>query len=293
MEYLSATGDELLRKTIESHNQPTLNIAHDRLIKRLKEYFFVGGMPEVVQTYIKSRNLSEAGRIQHQIIQGYENDFAKYTDGKNVPRIHAVWRGIPAQLARDNKKFVYKHLGEAARAREYENTVEWLIIYGLLYKVSRISKPAMPLSAYESMSAFKLYMLDFGLLGALSALDASGIIDGNHIFEEFKGILTEQYVLQELMSRNDVRPAYREAEGGTAEVDFIIKHHGNIIPIEVKASVNLKARSLASYRKRYEPELDVRTSLAPLGYNSGLLNIPLYAVSQLTQPAEEVLPQRV
>ena len=278
-EFLAALGEDMLLRTLNGGNSALLAVAHEQLIARLKEYLYVGGMPEVVACYASTRDYADARRLQQQIIQGYENDFAKYTSARDVPRIHAVWNSVPQQLAKDNRKFVYKYLGEGARAREYENAVEWLIICGLLHRVRRINKPGVPLSSYESLSAFKLYALDCGLLGALARLDVRSLLQGNAVFEEFKGALTEQYVLQELLCAIDTSPAYWEPDGGSAEVDFVVQLGGSIIPFEVKAGVNLRARSLASYRARFEPPYAVRTSLAAYEFNEGLYNIPLYALS--------------
>ena len=253
-EFLMALGDGALAQVISSMNVGLMRALHEKLVRRLKEYLYVGGMPEAVAAYAESHDFSEVRRIQKQIIQGYERDFSKYTAVKDVPRIHAVWNAIPQQLAKDNRKFVYKYLGEGARAREYEMAEEWLIICGLLHRVRRVSKPGIPLAGYENQSAFKLYSLDCGLLGAMSRLDARSLVEGNEVFEEFKGAMTEQYVLQELLSRQDIPVAYWEADGGTAEVDFVAQLGSLVVPIEVKAGLNLRARSLASYKQRYAPE---------------------------------------
>lgn len=278
-EFLAALGEASMVSALEKANEKLLRVIHEKLVSRLKEYLYVGGMPEVVSIYARSRDFSEVRRVQLQIIQGYENDFSKYTAPRDVPRIHAVWNSVPIQLARENRKFVYKYLGEGARAREYEMAVEWLILCGLLHRVRRISKPGVPLAAYESPNAFKLYGIDCGLLGAMARLDSRSMVENNAIFEEFKGALTEQFVLQELLSSTDWKLAYWEPENGMAEVDFVAQAGNEVIPIEVKAGVNLRARSLASYRSRYEPTVSLRSSLAPLEYNSGLWNIPLYLVS--------------
>lgn len=278
-EFLAALGEESLVSALEKANEKLLRVIHEKLVSRLKEYLYVGGMPEVVSIYARSRDFSEVRRVQLQIIQGYENDFSKYTAPRDVPRIHAVWNSVPIQLARENRKFVYKYLGEGARAREYEMAVEWLILCGLLHRVRRISKPGVPLAAYETPNAFKLYGIDCGLLGALARLDSRSMVEKNAIFEEFKGALTEQFVLQELLSTTDWKLAYWEPENGTAEVDFVAQAGNEVIPIEVKAGVNLRARSLASYRTRYAPAVSLRSSLAPLEYNSGLWNIPLYLIA--------------
>ncbi len=277
-EFLQAMGEQQLLNVLNRHQPKLLQLAHERLIIKLKEYMYTGGMPEVVKSFAEERDFREARRLQQQIISGYENDFSKYAETKDVPRIHAVWASLPQQLARENRKFVYKYLGEGARAREYEMAVEWLIICGLLHKVHRISKPGIPLTAYEQPNAFKLYAPDCGLLGALSRLDARSLVAGNSVFEEFKGALTEQFVLQELRA-NNMAASYWEADGGTAEVDFVVQLDNSLIPIEVKAGINLRARSLASYRQRYQPAYAIRTSLAPFEQNDSLFNIPLYAFS--------------
>lgn len=284
-EFLQALGENQIIKALATRQTAMLPLMHDTLVSRLKEYMYVGGMPEVVKAYVDTRSFTGARRLQLQIIQGYENDFAKYTEPKNVPRIHAVWKSIPVQLAKDNRKFVYKHLGEGARAREYESAVEWLIICGLLHRVNRVNKPGIPLSAYEHPNSFKLYTLDCGLLGALSRLDEKALITGNSVFEEFKGALTEQYVFQELLCSTDCYLAYWEPESGTAELDFIAQRGNDVIPIEVKAGINLRARSLASYRNRYAPPYAIRTSLAGYEVNAGLFNIPLYALVPFFPPA--------
>lgn len=285
-EFLAALGEGAMVSALEKADGRLLKVIHEKLIGRLKEYLYVGGMPEVVSIYALSRDFAEVRRVQQQIIRGYENDFSKYTAPRDVPRIHAVWNSVPLQLARENRKFVYKYLGAGARAREYEMAVEWLILCGLLYRVKRVAKPGIPLAAYESPNAFKLYGLDCGLLGALARLDSRSLVEGNAIFEEFKGALTEQFVLQELLCSSDWELAYWEPESGTAEVDFVVQMEHEVIPLEVKAGVNLRARSLASYRGRYAPSFAMRTSLAPLEWNAGLWNIPLYLISgarQVTQ----------
>lgn len=282
-EFLAALGDTTWAQVLEGGNLTMLAVLHEQLVAKLKEYLYVGGMPEVVAAFASKRDFAEVRRLQQQIIRGYENDFSKYTAARDVPRIHAVWNAIPRQLAKDNRKFVYKYLGDGARAREYENAVEWLSICGLLHRVHRISKPGIPLSSYATPSAFKLFAFDCGLLGALARLDARSIVAGNAVFEEFKGALTEQYVLQELLCATDEIPSYWEADGGSAEIDFVAQLGADVIPIEVKAGINLRARSLASYRARYTPHFALRTSLATYEHNAALFNIPLYAIGAFVQ----------
>ena len=244
---------------------------------------FVGGMPEAVKSFATNKDMAEVRRLQNAIIAGYKEDFSKYTESYNVPKINAVWNSLPTQLAKENKKFTYKDVQKGARAREYEAAVEWLTLTGLVYKIHKITKPDLPISGYEEASAFKLYMIDTGLLCAKAMLDAKTIIEGNKIFEEFKGALTEQYVLQELKIKDNLPITYWGTDNGTAEIDFVIQDKDMVIPIEVKATVNLKAKSLASYRQKYEPIKAVRTSLAGFEENNGLFNLPLYMIESLVE----------
>lgn len=281
-EFLDAVGEQQLSSLIFEDNKAVIRVVKEKYITLLKQYMFVGGMPEAVQKFVKNKNFNEVRDIQNQILEGYRQDFSKYTEPRSVARITSVWNSVPAQLAKENKKFSYQVVDKSARAREYEIALEWLVLCGLVYKIPRITKPDLPLSAYEDMSAFKLYMLDTGLLCAKSGLDAQTIINGNAIFEEFKGSLTEQYVLQELKAQKELFIAYWSKKSGTAEVDFVIQDNSKIIPVEVKASVNLKAKSLASYREQYQPEKAIRTSLADFEINGGLYNIPLYLIENLS-----------
>ncbi len=280
-EFLDALGEEELSQLVYSKNLSVINVVKDKYINLLKQYAFVGGMPEVVSSFVKNKNFDEVRKIQKQILEGYKQDFSKYTESRDVPRIVSAWNSIPAQLAKENKKFSYTLIENGARAREYETALEWLQLCGLIYKIPRITKPDLPLVSYNDNSAFKIYILDIGLLCAKAMLDAKTIIEGNKIFEEFKGSLAEQYVLQELKTLNDIMITYWSKKSGTAEVDFVIQNEMQIIPIEVKATVNLKARSLASYRNQYHPEKSVRTSLADFEVNKGLYNIPLYLVGNI------------
>lgn len=280
-EFLDAVEQKQLSELIFDDNQTVIRSVKEMYISLLKQYLFVGGMPEVVLRFAKNKNFEEVREIQNQILEGYRQDFSKYTESRSVARITSVWNSVPAQLAKENKKFSYQIVEKGARAREYEMSLEWLVLCGLVYKVPRITKPDLPLSAYEDSAAFKLFMLDTGLLCAKAQVDAQTIINGNIIFEEFKGSLTEQYVLQELKAQKDLFVAYWSKRSGTAEVDFIIQNKSEIVPVEVKASVNLKAKSLASYREQYQPKKVVRTSLADFEINNGLYNIPLYQIENI------------
>lgn len=282
-EFLDAIGENKLSELILDKNWAVLQNFQDKCINLLKQYMFVGGMPEAVKSFATNKDMAEVRRLQNAIIAGYKEDFSKYTESYNVPKINAVWNSLPTQLAKENKKFTYKDVQKGARAREYEAAVEWLTLTGLVYKIHKITKPDLPISGYEESSAFKLYMMDTGLLCAKAMLDAKTIIEGNKIFEEFKGALTEQYVLQELKIKDNLPITYWGTDNGTAEVDFVIQDKDMVIPIEVKATVNLKAKSLASYRQKYNPKKAVRTSLAGFEENNGLFNIPLYMIESLVE----------
>ncbi|MDY4842051.1 MAG: ATP-binding protein [Alphaproteobacteria bacterium] len=282
-EFLDAIGENKLSELILDKNWAVLQNFQDKCINLLKQYMFVGGMPEAVQSFATNKDMAEVRRLQNAIITGYKEDFSKYTESYNVPKINAVWNSLPTQLAKENKKFTYKDVQKGARAREYEAAVEWLTLTGLVYKIHKITKPDLPISGYEEASAFKLYMIDTGLLCAKAMLDAKTIIEGNKIFEEFKGALTEQYVLQELKIKDNLPITYWGTDKGTAEIDFVIQDKDMVIPIEVKATVNLKAKSLASYRQKYNPKKAVRTSLAGFEENNGLFNLPLYMIENLVE----------
>ena len=256
-----------------------------KLINYLKYYYFVGGMPEVVQSFIDNRDFKEVRTIQEEIIASYNSDFSKHTDSNTAERISMVWNSISSQLAKENKKFIYNAIKTGARAKDFEIALAWLRDSGLVYKVTRISKPNLPIKAYEDIDIFKLYMVDVGLLGALSNLSAKAILEENRIFMEFKGALTEQYVLQQLkINQNNIH--YWTSKSNVAEVDFVTQVEDYVIPIEVKATVNLKAKSLQQYRKDYNPKKSIRTSLADFEINNGLYNIPLYLIGLMNNLIE-------
>ena len=238
-------------------------------------------MPEVVENFINNKDFYEVRYIQKQIIEMYENDFSKHTPDNELPRIRMVWNSIPMQLAKENKKFFFGKIKEGARAKDFELAIEWLLDCGLIKKVYKVTKPNMPLKAYMDFSSFKLYLLDVGLLGALSDLDAKTIIDGNLIFTEFKGALTEQYVLQQLIADTSYKPYYFTENKSEGEIDFIIQKGSQIVPIEVKAEENLKAKSLKVYCDKYQPAEAIRTSMSDYREQSWLTNIPLYCISNL------------
>lgn len=244
----------------------------------LKHYYYVGGMPEVVLNFSENRDFNEARDIQRRILSAYEQDFSKHAPIEAVPRIRMLWNSIPAQLSKENKKFIYGLIKEGARAREYELALLWLTDCGLVHKVHRVTAPGLPLKAYEDEKAFKLFLLDVGLLSCMTGLRQSVLLDGNELFKEFKGALTEQYVLEQLKTLKGLETYYWTSARGTAEVDFVVDTGGNIVPVEVKAEVNLQAKSLKVFREKFAPALSVRTSMADYKTEDWLLNLPLWAV---------------
>lgn len=277
-EFLKATGNDQLLKLLYSHDFGLINTFKTKYIDLLKEYYFIGGMPEAVDTFIKTHNFSDVRAVQEQLLAAYAQDFSKHAPLQTVPRIRMVWNSIPAQLAKENRKFTYGLIKEGARAREFDLSLQWLADSGLIYQVYRVSKPAIPLSAYQDLNAFKLFIFDIGLLTCMSGLDPLSFLEGNTMFEEFKGALTEQYVLQELFALRNVDPFYWSADRGQAEVDFIFQKGNQVIPLEVKASENLKSKSLQSYFTKYQPKISIRTSLSDFRKEDWLINLPLYAL---------------
>lgn len=279
-EFLEAMGEEMLVELLRGAAPEMSAPFRERLTDWLKQYLYLGGMPEVVARFAETRDYAAAREVQLAILRGYENDFSKYTDNRNITRIREVWRSLPVQLAKE-KKFSYSGVKQGARGRDYEEAIEWLQNCGLVHKLPRLTKPANPLSAYAESGVFKLYMSDCGLLGALAQLDAAALVQGVGVFEEFKGALTEQYVLQTLLLTPHLPLAYWTTPKNTAEVDFLFGYCGAVIPLEVKATVNLKAKSLAEYRAKYAPPFAVRASLAGYGVQDGLHSIPLYLMERL------------
>ena len=247
----------------------------------LKYYYYVGGMPEAVQAFVDSRDFNEVREIQQNILTAYEQDFSKHAPNETVPRIRMLWNSIAAQLAKENKKFIYGLIKEGARAKEFELALLWLTDCGLVHKIHRVSAPNLPLKAYEDLKAFKLFLVDIGLLSCMVGLQQKVLLDGNELFKEFKGALTEQYVLQQLKTIKGLNVYYWTADRGSAEVDFIIDNGSNVIPIEVKAEQNLKAKSLKVYQEKYQPKIAVRTSMADYKKEERLLNLPLWAISKI------------
>lgn len=279
-EFLLAVGEGQLANLLESEDYELIRMFAKQYISWLKIYYYVGGMPEAVKEYAQNEDVDAVRRIQNNILELYEDDFSKHTERTELPRIRMVWNSIPMQLAKENKKFFFGQIKQGARAREFELAIEWLLDCGLIKKVYRVQKPAVPLKAYMDFSAFKLYLLDVGLLGAMSELDAVSILEGNDIFVEFKGAMTEQYVLQQLIAETDYTPYYYSVSSHN-EVDFLIQKGGYVIPVEVKAEENLKSKSLRAYCDKFSPAFAVRTSMADYREQEWMTNLPLYALMNL------------
>lgn len=279
LEFLDANGEELLRKTIEAKQYEIVNTFADRLKNLLKQYYITGGMPEAVLSYIHNHNFEEVREIQNEILRSYDLDFSKHAPTEIVPRIRQLWASIPNQLSRENRKFIYGLVKEGARAREFETSLQWLIDAGLIYKVSNVTAPRIPLKSYEDLKAFKIYTLDIGLLGAMAGLESETIIDGNRVFVEFKGALTEQYVLQELILHHT--PYYYSKSSSTQEVDFLIQTQESVIPIEVKAEENLKAKSLKLFVSENGSSQAYRLSMSLYRQENWMTNIPLYSAETI------------
>ena len=281
-EFLDAVGETRYQKIIENKAYNSAYAIADDLISHLKYYYFVGGMPKAVQTFVTQKNLEEVRKIQKNILADYERDFSKHIDTSSIPKVGLIWNSIPSQLAKENKQFIYKEMKQGARASQFEQAFYWLSKVGLIHIVNRIETPNLPLAAYKK-EAFKVYMLDVGLLSAQSGLTIQNLTNPNpEVFNHFKGALTEQYVLQELKAATNENIFYwmNDRKKGVAEVDFLLQYEGNIIPIEAKASVNLKAKSLKAYMDYYKPLAALRTSLARLSRNENLYDIPMYLLGE-------------
>ena len=280
-EFLFAMDEGTLSEALDTKDYTLIDNFSDKYLFWLKNYYYIGGMPAVVDAFRMHKDYGEVRQIQNDIVRQYEGDFGKHIDSHTLPRIRMVWDSIPIQLAKENKKFFFGQIKKGARSSEYEIAIQWLIDCGLVYKVSRVNEPHMPLKAYKSMNAYKLFLIDVGLLGAMSELEAESILEGNDIFIEFKGALSEQYVLQQLISDTEYTPYYYGTEKATFEQDFLIQKGKNIIPIEVKAETNIHSQSLRAYCDKYHPERAVRFSALKYMNQEWMENIPLYAVCNL------------
>lgn len=280
-EFLCAMDENGLADALDSKDYTLIDSFSDKYLFWLKNYYFTGGMPAVVEQFRQQKDYNAVRKIQKEIVRQYQGDFGKHIDAKDLPRIRMVWESIPMQLAKENKKFFFGQIKKGARSGDFEVAIQWLQDCGLIYKVNRVNEPHVPLAAYKNFSAYKLFMLDVGLLGAVSELDAESILDGNDIFVEFKGALTEQFVLQQIVSDTPYTPFYYGTEKATFEQDFIIQKGKMIVPIEVKAEGNLKSQSLKAFCDKYHPDAAVRISAMKYINQGWMENIPLYAVCNL------------
>lgn len=280
-EFLMATGQEQFAELLDKQDFQMITSFKQTYIDALKYYYFVGGMPEAVACFAESKDFNEVREIQKRILAAYEQDFSKHAPNEIVPRLRMLWNSIPSQLAKENKKFIYGLVREGGRAKDYETAILWLSDCGLVHKVSRVNAAGIPLRAYEDLKAFKLFVLDVGLLGCMTGLRQRTLLDGNDLFVEFKGALTEQYVCQQLQTIEDLDVYYYTNDRGSCEVDFIVDTGERIIPVEVKAETNLKAKSLRTYREKFSPEISIRTSMADYKKEDWLVNLPLYAIDQI------------
>lgn len=281
-EFLLAKGENEAYKLIVSHDFDTTNLIHEKYVDLLRQYYYVGGMPEAVKTYIETGALKEVRRIQTEIVDGYERDFSKHAPKELAERIRLVWRSLPSQLAKENKKFIYGALRKGARANDFEMSIQWLADAGLVYKVKRCSKPALPLDVYEEFSIFKLFMVDVGLLGAMVKTLPAQVLINNNIFTEYKGGMTEQYVLQQ-MKCHDISPIYyHSTDESRIELDFVVQQETRALPIEVKAEGNVRANALSTMLKQNPEMRAVRYSMLPFKQQGQLTNIPLYLAPNLS-----------
>lgn len=280
-EFLLAIGEERLFEYINAADYGKVNEFSGLYKELLKKYLCIGGMPEVVGRFSDDRDFSESREIQLSILSQYEGDFGKHISANEMPRIRMTWQSLPMQLAKENKKFFFGKIKEGARQKDFEKAIQWLVDAGLVYKVNKVQKPAMPLKSYVDFSSFKLFMVDVGLLGAMSELDIESVMNGNDIFVEFKGALIEQYVLEQLVSDTKYTPYYYSGEKSTYETDFLIQKGKDVVPVEVKAETNLRSKSLRAYYDKFSPALAYRLSSSDYKDQGWMKNIPLWCVSDI------------
>lgn len=286
-EFVTATGKEQFAELLARQDYPMITSFKSTYIDALKQYYFVGGMPEAVQSFSIEKDFNEVRDIQKRILAAYEQDFSKHAPNEIVPKIRMVWNSIPSQLAKENKKFIYGLVREGARAKDYETAILWLSDCGLIHKVSRVNAPGIPLKAYEDLKAFKLFLVDVGLLSCMVGLRQRTLLDGNDTFTGFKGALTEQYVMQQLATIPDLSVYYYTNPRGSCEIDFVVDAGEQIIPVEVKAEVNLQAKSLKTYHEKFRPVMSIRSSMADYKKEDWLINLPLYAVENIVRDKSE------
>lgn len=277
-EFLMASGQKKLVDILNVRDYESINTLKDTYEKFLRQYYFVGGMPAAVQAHVENYGLEDVRSIQQQILFDYSRDFSKHVSKTDVPKVNMVWQGMPAQLFKENKKFIYGVLKEGGRAKEFENAIQWLVDAGLVYKINRCKSIKMPLKAYEDFSAFKLFLCDCGLLGALAEIPASQMLVSDKAIKEYKGGFTEQYVLQQLISRDRGSIYYYSADNSRLEIDFLIQKDGDVKPIEVKAEGNVRSNSLSEYLNNNPEIRGIRYSMLPYIQQEHFDNIPLWAI---------------
>lgn len=280
-EFLMAVTGTQFAKLLDSQDYKMITSFKQTYIEALKQYYFIGGMPEAVKNFTEERDFYEVREVQKRILAAYEQDFSKHAPLEIVPKIRMVWNSIPSQLAKENKKFLYGLVREGGRAKEYETAIMWLCDCGLVYKIERVKGGGIPLKAYVDQKAFKLFVVDVGLLGCMTGLSPKILLDGKDLFKEFKGALTEQYVCQQLKTLENLSIYYYTNDRGSCEVDFVVDTGERTVPVEVKAEVNLKAKSLKTYYEKYQPEISIRTSMADYRPEEWLMNLPLYAIEEI------------
>lgn len=280
-EFLVATGNRSLCDLIDMDDTAPINSFSSKFVPLLRQYYYVGGMPEAVSVFLERGLLEDAREVQFEILRGYERDISKHLGRTKAEYALAAWRSIPSHLGRENKKFVFSHIASGARARNYRSSITWLTQAGIATPVRRISKPGIPLAPYADDAAFKLFLVDIGLLGAMAGLDKETVIGGSDIFEEFKGSLTEQYVCQQLVSDCGLTPHYWSAENSSGEIDFLVQAANSVYSIEVKAEENLRAKSLRAFKESHPAVKSVRFSLSGYREQDWMRNVPLYAISNM------------
>lgn len=288
-EFLDAVGESKMVNLLETRDWPMITMFRSKFEQRLRQYYYVGGMPAAVVSFVAENNLDKVRTIQKAILEAYERDFSKHAPAIEVPRIRMVWHSIPTQLAKENRKFIYGAVREGSRAKDFELAIEWLLDAGLVYKVNRCKKAQLPLAAYEDLSAFKMFLSDIGLMCAMSNVPAQSLLNGNVLFSDFKGALTEQYVLQQLKTNKALSIFYWSADNSRGEIDFLVQNDDEILPIEVKAEENLQAKSLRSFVEHNPGLQGIRLSMSPYRKQDWLINYPLYSVLAIFAPSHIVL----
>lgn len=286
-EFLNAIGEKKMVDLLQAKDWTMLTMVRAKFEERLRQYYFVGGMPAAVLAFVNDGDLNKVRTIQKSIIEAYERDFSKHAPAIEVPRIRMVWHSIPSQLSKENRKFIYGMIKEGARAKDFELAIEWLKDAGLIYKVNRCKKAQLPLAAYEDFSAFKMFLSDIGLMGAMSNIPVQSLLNGNMLFSDFKGALTEQFVLQQMKTNQSLSIYYWSADNSRGEIDFLVQQEEKVIPIEVKAEENLQAKSLRMFVERNPGLKGCRFSMSPYREQDRLVNYPLYSVLTILGQTEE------